>query len=75
MVEIIRLLLIPMHMRALDEAAFSHAFPVSQCQWIIVNRAVECRSPGTNGGGLCQYQQKIILFSGVFLAIAGSLHT
>ena len=45
MIEIIRLLVIRMHMRALDEAAFAYAPPIRECQWVIFNRASECGSP------------------------------
>lgn len=46
MIEIIRLLVVWMHMRALDEAAFVDACPIGQCQWKIFNRTIECWSPG-----------------------------
>lgn len=46
MIEIIRLLVVWMYMRALDEAAFVNTLPVRECQWVIFNRAIECRSPG-----------------------------
>ena len=45
-VVVIRLQLIRMHMRALDEAAFAYALPVRERQRVVFDRAVEGRSPG-----------------------------